>query len=1293
MSFWLFKSRKKSEVRKQDNQKDDNVHEQVNFKSFVKLLFDISSQELPKRFEEKTKLNQQVIEIYTKLRANFAGLSIYEFEKKLALEIYNQLLIKLEKRDLLKAIKLNQLRIVSYDTIFTQTEDLQQLEYQNLYRISLLMAKRIRFYMLSTEFSGSSKDSIVRLASKGLIDDIFKQFRSVNDLLDDLSFFHQSNSSYLLFLKSVDLITRSLKTPIFQNTVLANLISQDIREVTSFEELKQLLVLRNVDQRILKFVDILKSYFDLYVEIVGNKFMLDSVSLFSDPYLVINYPKGGIFKPAAVGMFYLEYDFDSFNDSNQKDYVTRLILSLPKSLIYCENLLIGVLNGVQILDEKLKGLIEIDSKQGIVFDYYLNKELERLFKIFCQKLDTKVRELSEKRNDQSFVDNIKENFDKLKSEFFQDYYHLNNLILSLVSRNLPLRSVNSIVNSVLSLFVERDLDHLLNSLNSDLDSTTTTELLKRMTLRSMSANQILGYIYELDEQGFSIYKPLSTGSNRIFDIFRAKIPISEIATRFNLDEGTVSALEKDTKSLILENDVIRLSSSGGYAYTDGTYVYLTPYTMLFPSKELNYLLAMNLVYHEFAHISFGTYKSRVRDLTEKDIMYSTKFDIQDSTGYSIDLHIEAASEFLLACVKRVEEILKEENKSQISYVDYLKLLRREALDELLRRYSDLKQKVALPSDIDPDNPEHMQKLYTILSDENPNSEKATLINVVVLLDISFSSVLFNITEDSRIDRLLLERDIDIQKLGLSTSMSQFSKSMYELITNLLISFTHFYFQTSPYDNQVYVSSLVDLDQQVLLNAILGYLKIDSELYRSQFSLKIVSDSLDEQTAERFVERIFDSLDEVKSYIHAQQNIGDSFTSIVSVIKLVSLLAALKRYKLALVLASGSGCANDQESESQEQDEKSSNQDQKDKEQEEKNKQNANSKNQEKSTSSEKISEGDVTSKVSVMVDSQLVEVYRDYFSQYMYGQLLVESTPSKLRGNLDVRKAAENFVQGTQRVPMFKRKKVIVDEYQGKSLFQKPLVMYLAIDTSGSMGQMDRQISSDSELTPVEFSLYHVSAMVLGYLEALKQNAGHKFYRDLTLKILSVSDNKFQESVVTPSTFSYEKLGSQYFLELPFVVIGQGTDLRAMVSSCRKVIEETNDKINQDYIRNISSMKSHNSHHAIKPDYIFCFFTDFGNTGGDIMYVLHELDALHQHAVQNRIATSSSISTGSRLGVIFVAPIVSSTLLSSEDMDEIGKKVPVPKLTKDGLKEFLSVLQEIQSFMMEESSDKTTNIK
>ncbi|MEM3373433.1 MAG: hypothetical protein QXF76_04425, partial [Candidatus Anstonellales archaeon] len=450
-----------------------------------------------------------------------------------------------------------------------------------------------------------------------------------------------------------------------------------------------------------------------------------------------------------------------------------------------------------------------------------------------------------------------------------------------------------------------------------------------------------------------------------------------------------------------------------------------------------------------------------------------------------------------------------------------------------------------------------------------------------------------------------------------------------------------------------IDELTDVDTKFMLNTLLTALKLDTDVFLRNFSIKIESDKLSEQQKNELISAIINAIDEIKTDILDSSNIEKRYSSLLATFKFFTILTVLRRYDIYLVFG-GKGSKSDESASKKEEKPEEENGD---------------------IIKREESSETLSTSVYQLIVSKELVARYKDYFSQIRSGEIVTQKIRSNNRGVLDVRKASENFAAHSNVSSMFIRKKSLIDFNLGNSILQKPLVIYLAIDTSGSMKGARSEINTNiPDMTPVELSLMHVGAIIIGYLESLKENPIDVLYRKITLKLLSVSDEKFAEIEINPKTFSYRKIDSVFRLEIPFTIIGEGTDLSTMIGSCMKVIEKTNDRINEEFL---SKIETSSYHDAVKPDYLFLFFTDFGNTAGSIQDVNKVIDKLKSYADQNASKTKSNLSSGSKLGVIFVAPITDSTLLDQHYMEEIGKRIPISEITIIDINDFIQSLNHL----------------
>ncbi len=205
---------------------------------------------------------------------------------------------------------------------------------------------------------------------------------------------------------------------------------------------------------------------------------------------------------------------------------------------------------------------------------------------------------------------------------------------------------------------------------------------------------------------------------------------------------------------------------------------------------------------------------------------------------------------------------------------------------------------------------------------------------------------------------------------------------------------------------------------------------------------------------------------------------------------------------------------------------------------------------------------------------------------------------------------------------IFTQKRINVDERKGSDIFQRPIEIYVGVDTSGSMSG-DRADSVVYESMAL-FAAYHQLQ------EEMKEKGIH-------LKFMSVAGNGDDLSIgeFDANQFEYIERPNGIDVNYSFEEVGGGTDLPGMLRSYRKKIqsrmEETTDALLKGKM-------------VVNPSVLMVFFTDFGDNAGDVEGVHEQISEFVKFAENYRekselIRDDSSMQPAS-IALIFGYPAV-----------------------------------------------------
>ncbi len=248
----------------------------------------------------------------------------------------------------------------------------------------------------------------------------------------------------------------------------------------------------------------------------------------------------------------------------------------------------------------------------------------------------------------------------------------------------------------------------------------------------------------------------------------------------------------------------------------------------------------------------------------------------------------------------------------------------------------------------------------------------------------------------------------------------------------------------------------------------------------------------------------------------------------------------------------------------------------------------------------KAEEVNVEKLLNVHVDSKMVKYYKDILRKVKVGTVKTEEVPSKRRGKLNVRKASEFLASGGRKHKEFLEKNVdVLEPYEGYDIKQRPIEIYIGIDTSGSMqggeikceGEMCetfKALVERSGLTGdrVGWSIYNAVAIISAYKELVEEGS----IKDVVVKLMGVA-NSGDYIEVDINDIDIKKVGSTYSVSLPDIrKLSGGTDLENMIGKCVERIKEKRKDTMVNSLRGEAWKR-------VEPHVFFLFLTDFGHNG------------------------------------------------------------------------------------------------
>ncbi|MEM3373268.1 MAG: hypothetical protein QXF76_03575, partial [Candidatus Anstonellales archaeon] len=713
----------------------------------------------------------------------FQGKPIYYLDKHFKEVIYEHLIniISSTYKDILEILKFQDFSI----SLSNQTE----AKIRSIENISLMIARRIRLYSMCIQFSEKITEDKKLSIGTILLDDIISAFLSFKNLIRDLSEINQAisnpNNSFNLFIKICE--SKYLSDYIDNNS--GNKISAIIRivkdaeangiKIETFSSLKELL--SSTGQKdLIDYVDIMGNYIERISVVTGKYFLVENSNIFSDTFLVLNYPKDGFLKFIATGIIYIDENFALYsrakktNPDKLEEMLSYMITSIPKLSMFSNFLYIGLYNPLMVLKHRCNSSVSVDDDID-----YLIKRLESIHATYLNMIMKKKMEIESEITDSNVKQIINESLNKLDHEIHRQFFYLISVVNSCVNYNMPIVDASLQALTALERFVNNELNLLLKSINSNLDETAILKILQRFSLANRSKDEILKFVYMNDQNYPTIMLPMSMSrESRVFDTFFGIVDLSSLLIRFRHDKEFVDKIKDHFLQFMAKAKISMLTNQYTVAQTDGSTIEIAPFSYLYTSRELNFLATLQSLYHEAAHLSFNSFSIKCSDISDS-IHWRTRFNIVDLDGYSLNQHVDVVVEFLNSVLVKVNNEIRKKKSERININHYFSLVSEFAYEELLSRYPDLKEII-----------EESQKknipLVRLAADDK--SIKSTLITLVSLMtDVRLFSQTNNITEDCRIDELLLKKPIRIPERGIDIRLDEQTASFYKILNNLLIS--------------------------------------------------------------------------------------------------------------------------------------------------------------------------------------------------------------------------------------------------------------------------------------------------------------------------------------------------------------------------------------------------------------------------------------------------------------------------------------------------------------------------
>ena len=289
----------------------------------------------------------------------------------------------------------------------------------------------------------------------------------------------------------------------------------------------------------------------------------------------------------------------------------------------------------------------------------------------------------------------------------------------------------------------------------------------------------------------------------------------------------------------------------------------------------------------------------------------------------------------------------------------------------------------------------------------------------------------------------------------------------------------------------------------------------------------------------------------------------------------------------------------------------------------------------------RVVEGEKKNEMRILIPYWLVAEYKEVLRQVKYGSIETETTFSTTGRTPNLQRLVEFiYTQGRKPKGIFEKRKYLTSQ-EGSEVFQRPITIYIGIDTSGSMSGKREEVS-----------LKHALALLAAYNELKREikdfgDSG----REINMKLFSIAtENGVLVIEYDASEFSFRKAGDSVMVEFDFIPIGGGTDLVGMIETFEKRIEEIEEKNARALLR---------GEIAVNPSILILYFTDFGDNAGDAVGVAKAIEGFGKFAEKYR-DDSRVIGGGindAGVAVVFVAPEVDDKYVFKEAEKVLDKGV------------------------------------
>ncbi|RME79527.1 MAG: hypothetical protein D6769_02195 [Methanobacteriota archaeon] len=273
---------------------------------------------------------------------------------------------------------------------------------------------------------------------------------------------------------------------------------------------------------------------------------------------------------------------------------------------------------------------------------------------------------------------------------------------------------------------------------------------------------------------------------------------------------------------------------------------------------------------------------------------------------------------------------------------------------------------------------------------------------------------------------------------------------------------------------------------------------------------------------------------------------------------------------------------------------------------------------------------------TISIPRSLVLKYKNALSNLYEGSIKKETIFGKKGTNAEPKRLVKFIYEGGAGKPDFLMKTKTEFLREGSELEQRPITIYVGIDTSGSM-----------EGYREDLSLTHALALFAAFDE-LKE-----IMRDANIKLKLFSTATMDKNIVLEydaSSFTYESSKNTVTVSFSFEPLGGGTDLVGMVEAFESTIKEVEKETNEMIFRNKA---------ALNPSILILYFTDFGDNSGDAVGVSNAIASFAEFIEKYR-SDSHLVKGGmSDVGV--------SMIYAAPEVDDFSVKDAVEKRLDEGV--------------------------